>query len=186
MPTRDIENDPAYVKRAFDASLDQLLDKDIALLLAGASEWTISHRLAVYLEPWFSTFNVDCEYNRRGFRAKTSPDESWFRPDIIVHERLLSSANLLAVDVKCTTNPQGYDVSDDFYHLIDTNNYNYSHAVFLLVHTKRIELLDQNRPRVSGFWGNDRNHDHDRFERCFPLSAIQKDLVERNRRRDRP
>jgi hypothetical protein len=41
------------------------------LLSIDASEWSIEHRLDVYLESWFSTFNVDCEYKRLEYDTRS-------------------------------------------------------------------------------------------------------------------
>jgi len=89
--------------------------KDIFLLEKDVSEWAIAHRLAVYLEKYFPEFNVDCEYNRMpgedGKYGEEAPKKLYgqkkIRPDIIVHHRGSNNANLLAIELKKSTNRTG-------------------------------------------------------------------------------
>jgi len=46
------------------------MSRDLTLLAIGAHEQAICHRLAVYLEYWFSTYEIDCEYNRMESKIK--------------------------------------------------------------------------------------------------------------------
>ena len=41
-------------------ALDMLYARDDALLQGNAAEWSIAHRLAVYIEDQFPGWNVDC------------------------------------------------------------------------------------------------------------------------------
>jgi len=90
----------AHVMRAIDA----LYARDSELFTLDASEWSIAHRLAVYLEQEISGWNVDCEYNRQGpgRDPKAMPNEDKVRPDIILHHRgyVEDRHNLLVVEVK--------------------------------------------------------------------------------------
>src|ERR1035438_5509584 len=85
-------------------AIDRLYTRDSALLLQDASEWTIAHRLAVYLEQEIPGWNVDCEYNRQGGGSDEKRDDinKIVRPDIILHHRTEKTLrhNLLAIELK--------------------------------------------------------------------------------------
>ncbi|MHB1683531.1 MAG: hypothetical protein ACYCYO_12025 [Bacilli bacterium] len=98
---------PRYdvVKKRVERSLNTLLRNDIYLFEIGVHERTIAHRLAVYLENEFSSWNVDCEYNRNQYDPKligsrdSDGNDRRVYPDIIVHHRGTSD-NLLAIELK--------------------------------------------------------------------------------------
>jgi hypothetical protein len=86
------------VKDKIQTAFRELLKRDSYLLEVNANERSITHRLAVYLEPKFPGFQTDCEYNR----DEKIPKELWsFKktiesddgdgvsvyPDIIIHRR---------------------------------------------------------------------------------------------------
>jgi len=85
-------------------AIDRFYIRDSALLRQDASEWTIAHRLAVYLEREIPGWNVDCEYNRQagGTDEKRNDNNQIVRPDIILHHRTETSLqhNLLAIELK--------------------------------------------------------------------------------------
>ena len=86
-------------------ALNCVFEKDNALFSNNASEWSISHRLAVYLEESFPKWNIDCEYNRIGNCGnqikKNSTGEN-IRPDIIIHQHSKKTIenNLLIIEIK--------------------------------------------------------------------------------------
>jgi len=79
-------------------ALDSLLSNDRHLLECDVNERAITHRLAVYLEPLFPGWHVDCEYNRDGHEVKVLSGAPRI-PDIIVHQRG-TPRNLLTIEVK--------------------------------------------------------------------------------------
>jgi hypothetical protein len=85
-------------------ALEMLYARDSFLLENDAAEWTIAHRLAVYLGEALPGWNVDCEYNRQGLdrKVKRRAIATGVRPDIIVHHRgfVQKSHNLLAIELK--------------------------------------------------------------------------------------
>lgn len=101
------------LKKILSQALDNLYKQDILLLKQDVAEWSIAHRLAVYIEQGLPAppkeWHVDCEYNRQGengdgkvaHRASRGRD-SIVRPDIVVHRRGRpeTSDNLLAVELK--------------------------------------------------------------------------------------
>ena len=92
------------LEKAVLEALNRLYARDTTLLSDDAAEWTITHRLAVYIENALPGWDVDCEYNRQGPNADTKvrDNASLVRPDIIVHHRRLIQKphNLLAVEIK--------------------------------------------------------------------------------------
>lgn len=87
------------IERRVVVAIDQLLLRDGYLLLVGASERAITHRLARYLEDQFPEWDVDAEYNRDGADIKRDVEGTPVLPDIIVHRRG-SNDNLLVIEVK--------------------------------------------------------------------------------------
>lgn len=170
---QQIETADDYVKMALQASINQFLAKDFVLVLLDASEMSICHRLAVYLESWFTTFSVDCEYNRLEFETKSGADGSWFRPDIVVHERTTKNTNLLVVDAKCSTNQVGAKESEDLLTMTGDHDFEYQLGVFVIFHTQRAELTDPDHPRITGYWRNSAKGKHDDFEFLLKLSHEQ-------------
>jgi len=85
-------------------AIDRLYARDSALLRQDASEWTIGHRLAVYLEQEIPGWNVDFEYNRQGggLDEKRDDNSQIVRPDITLHHRAERTLqhNLLAIELK--------------------------------------------------------------------------------------
>ncbi len=85
-------------------AIDKLHDFDSALLRLNSYEWSLSHRLAVYLEQLVRGWDVDCEYNRQGQYKdiKKRSNGCRIRPDINIHHRghVESVHNLLVIEVK--------------------------------------------------------------------------------------
>ncbi|MBL0041652.1 MAG: hypothetical protein IPP28_11555 [Xanthomonadales bacterium] len=97
--------DFSVVEAAVWDAVDRFHARDRALVVLGASEWSMAHRLAVYFEQSFPNWNVDCEYNRQGGSedSKTMDAESGkVRPDITIHRRglLMPEDNLLVIELK--------------------------------------------------------------------------------------
>jgi len=91
---------------------------EIWLLEHDLGERTLTHRLAVYLEPQFPGWQVDCDYDRLGERTLRLPhgtivstDDHLAKsvyPDIVVHQREIPN-NLLAIEVRKASNHQPPD-----------------------------------------------------------------------------
>ena len=91
---------------------------EIWLLEHDLGERTLTHRLAVHLEPQFSGWQVDCDYDRLGERTLRLPhgtivstDDHLAKsiyPDIVVHQREIPN-NLLAIEVRKASNHQPPD-----------------------------------------------------------------------------
>jgi hypothetical protein len=117
------------IKEILNAALSQLKEKDQWLLKRDLSEQSVSHKLAEYLQQYFTgdnAYNVDCEYNgdiddnsdrkhisilreklvqlqllsQRETELEHEIIERAVFPDIIVHKRGDNNNNLLIIEVK--------------------------------------------------------------------------------------
>lgn len=66
------EQELKKLKNKVKSSIHMFLanDNELLSLAGGVHEQTISHRIAVYLEPLFKDYHVDCEYNKHGDRGE--------------------------------------------------------------------------------------------------------------------
>ena len=96
------------IKKRVKLAINLLVVRDSYLLEKNASERSISHKLAEYLQTLFPCWNVDCEYNLNinerkilGRISECSERKTTDRvfPDIIIHKRG-STKNLLVVEMK--------------------------------------------------------------------------------------
>jgi hypothetical protein len=109
------------VRQRLDWALEAFLEDDVYLLENDLSERCIAARLAYCLQVEFEDDDlvVDVEYNRDGNEIKrlALPDECQTRknrtkdpavvPDIIVHKRGRGGPNVLVIEIKKTSNPEG-------------------------------------------------------------------------------
>jgi len=140
------------VKQKVKQSLHELWHNDKHLLKVDASERSIMHRLAIYIEREFREYNVDCEYNREGndtkryreiidniSKAGISADDTEAKtafPDIIIHKRGNNTDNLLVIEVKkLTAGPTKIDKIDKkkLIAFLDTNQLNYKYGFALQI-----------------------------------------------------
>jgi hypothetical protein len=139
------------IKQALCAAIDDLLAKDLDLLISGAHEQAICHRLAVHLEKW-TTLNVDCEYNRDMMRAKMLKGKRRFRPDIIIHRRLRNDENVLVVETKSQAHNSVSDVQRLSELTAESSDYRYSAGAFVTFHNRSSTMLKRGVLRVTGDW----------------------------------
>lgn len=93
------------LQEILNRAISKVLACDSELLERDASEWSIAHRLAVYLEQELPGWHVDCEYNRQGQdrdSVKRDPNGGPVRPDIVIHHRggVEQEHNLLVIEIK--------------------------------------------------------------------------------------
>jgi len=110
-----------------EGAASDLRDNDAYLLEVNVSERCIAHKFAEYinirlkLHPDYNTvgYAVDCEYNRDGidpktiprrFRSKDDDGKTYPYPDVVIHRRGAAGPNLLAVEIKLTSN---VNIGDD-------------------------------------------------------------------------
>ncbi len=95
-------------------AIEGLWEHDRHLLTTDASERSITHHLANYLQQQFQDRHVDVEYNRDGHEIKRLRDpldvsNCAVYPDIIVHLRGTNDDNLLVIEVKKKSEDNGLD-----------------------------------------------------------------------------
>jgi len=96
------------IRRAVKSCVEQLYQKDGAIIAKNISELAITHRLAVYLEPHFRDYSVDVGY--KGNCELGAPKPKFYQkgkygiPDIVVHQRGSNNANLLVIEIKKENN----------------------------------------------------------------------------------
>jgi hypothetical protein len=128
------------IAESLNRAIDLLLKRDKELLVLDANERSITHKLAEYLQAEFKDWHVDCEYNRIREAAKhihlpsgeVRPDDTnaiTVFPDIIVHKRN-TPENLLVIEVKKSTNPQGEEFDVSKLHAFKAE-LGYRHAAFV-------------------------------------------------------
>lgn len=147
---RDID----YCIQAVINSVILLLSRDTILLAIGTHEQGICHRLAVYLEPWFSTYSVDCEYNRMESKVKrvlVDNKKRIVKPDILIHERLLDD-NCLAVEAKATSNPESESTPKRLLGLVNDADFHYNLGLFLVIDNLKEEILEREYIEIRGTW----------------------------------
>lgn len=101
-------NNVVTALEAFYSRETYLLDNDLG-------ERALTHRLAVHVEQQFTSWDVDCDYDRLGERTLRMPHgtivstEDHFSksifPDIVVHQRE-APHNLVAIEVRKASNHQ--------------------------------------------------------------------------------
>ena len=138
--------------KALNKAIEKVVTKDKYLLLHNLSERTITHKLAEYLQPLFSDFNVDCEYNRNAdniidqkklleisedemldiAKDKIREDETYsVYPDIIIHNRGNNENNYLVIEVKKTQSDKKYKKFDYLKLKKFTTQYRYRLGAYL-------------------------------------------------------
>lgn len=157
LPDRTSEDLPREeVEARIHCAVRKLEEADGFLLRNTANERTITHRLAMHLDPLFPSWAVDVEYNREGAEGETKRIRDWEQfdlqkiagdadreelvrdmeartvyPDIIVHQRGLPE-NLLVMEVKKSSSTRPPDVDRGKLRvMVHEAGLDYSHAVFL-------------------------------------------------------
>jgi len=106
-----------------NSAIDQLLERDFALLALDVTERALSYRLAHYMalsESIQFPLTVDCEYNRHfgdPKRLNLPPRKALDReirattvfPDILVHERNSPAKNFVVLELKKPGEDLAYD-----------------------------------------------------------------------------
>jgi hypothetical protein len=148
------QSDISYCGEAVISSVKLLLTHDITLLAIGTHEQGICHRLALYFEPWFSTYDVDCEYNRIESKVKrvlVDNEKRIVKPDILVHERLRPE-NCLAVEAKATSNPDSECEPVKLIGLLNDADFHYKLGLFVIIDNAKREILERGYVEVRGRW----------------------------------
>jgi hypothetical protein len=97
-----MQSEARFIKESIQSAIRHLLKNDLFLLVNNVDEWAITHKFAIYLEPYFSDWHVDVEYNRDKDEIKRDNGKD-VRPDIIVHIRGTDN-NILVIEIKKSNN----------------------------------------------------------------------------------
>lgn len=146
---RGIDMKKYQIIRRLKIAIDTLRVNDNYLLKNDVSERSIVHRLAVYLESTFGRdYHIDCEYNRdienskkvyKAIDASDNNDMKIVVPDIIIHRRGTNSHNLLAIEVKKTSNSDNgeYDYRKLKEYTNQNNALKYKFGIFIKFFVKQ-------------------------------------------------
>ncbi|MGE5370716.1 MAG: hypothetical protein ACM3QZ_01895 [Solirubrobacterales bacterium] len=131
----------SVVEEKVEKALKMLIERDGYLLQKDSSERSITHRLAIYLEPEFEGWNVDCEYNRNGgdkkvldaLKANGNRNGRTVLPDIIIHKRG-TKQNLLVIEAKKNDPHDAFDLEKLAY-FKKQENIKYKYALYINIGT---------------------------------------------------
>jgi hypothetical protein len=148
------------IEKIISLSLHKLLVCDNELLTTDQTnssqgqvgEWSIAHRLAVYLEDFYfdearenhrSVLSVDCDYNKHIYGEKRQyPNQlsnmKKMRPDITIHERRKDRNNILAIEIKKQATVNGTKADKAKLSSLQKQPYGYKHCVFINFHSDKI------------------------------------------------
>jgi hypothetical protein len=130
------------VEQKVNNALNKLKEHDSILLKINVNERSISHKLAEYLQSEFSSFHVDCEYNRHLDLTKTLDvpkdpinwndlESKTIFPDIIIHQRSTNEENLLIIEMKKSSNRTNRQFDMSKIKAMMMEPYNYDFGLFL-------------------------------------------------------
>lgn len=146
--------DPSDTIARLAEATQKFLAGEPDLLEISVNERSLTHRLAVYIGPYFDQWHTDCEYNRLGDKGKnlprpeefkTSPDDTsaiTIFPDIIVHRRR-TDYNCAVVEVKKAGNNRGLDLDiAKLRGLTMAGDYEYTVGLHLIIDCKNAAVAE--------------------------------------------
>lgn len=111
--------EPDEIKGRFEKAVQLFMAEQDELLKLRVNERAVGATLAhLYVRELFPDHRVDAEYNRVGYdgspkrlnlSAECGGENTIVYPDIVVHHRGINDENLLAVEIKLSTNTQSRD-----------------------------------------------------------------------------
>lgn len=117
-------------------SLSEVLINDRILIDNDANERTISSSLICYLKEIIKDYDIDSEYNRHGSEIKTIDSNTGQKiiiPDIVVHKRNNDRYNLVAIEIKKSTNPKRENDEEKLKSLTEKDSYDYKYGVLIIL-----------------------------------------------------
>ena len=155
------------IKEKLNKAIDSLVREDFKLFTLDVNERSICHRLALYLEPYFPGWNIDCEYNRDRSTSKKlkslayrmdialikidETDGPTVFPDIIVHRRG-NNDNLLVIEMKKTSYGNEREEFDRCKLVAFKTDLNYQFTALVKIRTGNKCDLENRRNNVRIFW----------------------------------
>jgi len=122
-------------------SLSEIFKNDRILIDNDANERTISSSLICYLKERIKDYDIDSEYNRHGSELKTIESNTGQKiiiPDIVIHKRNNDRNNLVAIEIKKSTNPKRKNDEKKLEALTKKDSYSYKFGILI--------ILDMNSP----------------------------------------
>ena len=133
--------------KMLESSLQELVQKDMALIDRGVQEECINHRFAICLEKnlyaEYRNLSVDLEYNKNYSNPKVMDiggERKNIIPDIIIHERNTNNKNFLFVEAK-KNYMNKKDIAKLEESLEDPYNYHYSLSIEYRVKGNTMNLI---------------------------------------------
>ncbi|QUH27787.1 hypothetical protein [Vallitalea guaymasensis] len=135
-------------------ALNELMEKEHVLLKNNVHERAISYKLGTYIEKYFPSYNIDCEYDRN---AKAIEDKKIIYeieceygekksmpkkiiPDIIIHQREENYRNLVIIEIKKSCSKKTSQEQDEVKLKAATtkvlSNLGYKYGLFILIGVK--------------------------------------------------
>ena len=118
------------------SSLSEMFKNDMILIDNDANERTISSTLICYLKEIIKDYDIDSEYNRHGSEIKTinsNTGQKIIIPDIVVHKRNNDRYNLVAIEIKKSTNPKRENDEEKLKSLTEKDSYDYKYGVLIIL-----------------------------------------------------
>jgi hypothetical protein len=156
-------------KQALRIALEELLERDMNLLISRAHEQAICHRLAVYLDS-LTDLNVDCEYNRNMMKAKQLSGGRRFRPDIIIHRRLSNAENVLVVETKSRAQNSASDERKLSELTAEMSTYRYWAGAFIVFFNQPSTVMQSGVLQVTIDWFS-RSEKEERIQIAYPIPS---------------
>ena len=108
-------------------------------------------QMLMYMDPFFSKYSLDCEYNRNMDDVKALPSsESGVFPDIVIHERGSNENNYAVIEIKTYWNAnQDFDRKKINEFIDQMGVYKYKNGVLIFLgrsrEETRVEMLSPDR-----------------------------------------
>jgi len=134
------------------SSLSEIFKNDMILIDNDANERTISSSLISYLKERIKDYDIDSEYNRHGSELKTIESNTGQKiiiPDIVIHKRNNDRNNLVAIEIKKSTNPKRKNDEEKLEALTKKDSYSYKFGILI--------ILDMDSPCYNSYFEIFRN-----------------------------
>lgn len=138
------------LKQALKEAVHTFYQKDQKLIEIKGTERACVFRIGIYLQEIIKRdddlkgLSVDSEYNKK----RTAPKKlakALVRPDLIIHERLSDSSNMLAIEFKGWWNKGGHDKDIEKLKNLTDSHYGYSYRLAIFVQLGEDENLTKYR-----------------------------------------
>lgn len=123
-------------------SSDNLINEQNSKYYVGerAIVFRFAHYLQNLIQDYYKEYDLDCEYNRNGTKAKNLPGFPYGTfPDMIIHKRKSNKHNLLIMEFKpYWNNHQNDDIEKIKKFVSDTGEYKYKYGASVLIEKHQV------------------------------------------------